>query len=637
MTATGICVRGPPGRALPRVRRALKRGRPARATRSRTTSRRARGRRSSTPIGRPSRPHGDSGPATTPPTSRCRGCCPPAGTGCSSTTPRRAATASAPTARDAWSVEVDAPSCAAASSPVRAPPTSFAASPTGSGASRSRRRRGFSGRGSTPGRRTQPPPERERAAVAAQRSSDVPVSAVETHLRYLPCGAATAEARARAGAHRVLPRRGAGDGRLLQPRGVPRPTAPRCDDGREPGGAASATRLGDPYAFDAFVGGATPLETPVSQIDFSAPGAEAFYAEQPPRPSRTATTAGWRTSASTRRPTRWPRTAMAGTRCTTSTRCSTTARGSIRARQSRPIVRHSPLGLDRGRIRTPRSCGAATRHGVGLRRPRSRRCARRSTMGLSGIGIWGSDIGGFFALAADELTPELLKRWVQFGAVSGVMRTKHGGVGDPPSRAAGLRPRPDPQLAPLREASYPALPVHRRRRRLLPAHGMPLMRHLALRWPGDRDAVAREDEFMFGPDLLAAPVLEPGATERELYLPRGRWVDFWDASRTRRRAATSRSARPTRARASGPEGPRADRRASADGPRGRRAPAPAGRRRHARRPVRRRSHIRGAAGGSPRGATARPPRADRVPRGRSAIGSSARSACFSASCAASGG
>ena len=56
------------------------------------------------------------------------------------------------------------------------------------------------------------------------------------------------------------------------------------------------------------------------------------------------------------------------------------------------------------------------------------------TMGLSGISIWGSDIGGFFTLAADELTPELLARWVQFGAVSGVMRTKHGGVGTGPGR-----------------------------------------------------------------------------------------------------------------------------------------------------------------------------------------------------------
>src|SRR5262245_8633751 len=44
-------------------------------------------------------------------------------------------------------------------------------------------------------------------------------------------------------------------------------------------------------------------------------------------------------------------------------------------------------------------------------------------MGLSGVGIWGSDVGGFFALGDRALTPELLVRWVQFGAVSGVMRT----------------------------------------------------------------------------------------------------------------------------------------------------------------------------------------------------------------------
>jgi alpha-glucosidase (family GH31 glycosyl hydrolase) len=59
--------------------------------------------------------------------------------------------------------------------------------------------------------------------------------------------------------------------------------------------------------------------------------------------------------------------------------------------------------------------------------------------------------------------------------------------------------------------------------------GLPIMRHLSLAYPRDRAAIAREDEFLFGPDLLAAPVLEPGATERTLYLPRGRWVDFWRA------------------------------------------------------------------------------------------------------------
>src|SRR5688572_28145331 len=56
---------------------------------------------------------------------------------------------------------------------------------------------------------------------------------------------------------------------------------------------------------------------------------------------------------------------------------------------------------------------------------------------------------------------------------------------------------------------------------------MPVMAHLSLGFPGDERAEAREDEFLFGPDLLAAPVLEPGAIEREVYLPRGRWIDLW--------------------------------------------------------------------------------------------------------------
>ena len=59
--------------------------------------------------------------------------------------------------------------------------------------------------------------------------------------------------------------------------------------------------------------------------------------------------------------------------------------------------------------------------------------------------------------------------------------------------------------------------------------GMPIMRHLALTDPGDPIATGQEDEFMFGPDLLAAPVREPGATSRQLYLPAGRWIDFWRA------------------------------------------------------------------------------------------------------------
>jgi hypothetical protein len=65
---------------------------------------------------------------------------------------------------------------------------------------------------------------------------------------------------------------------------------------------------------------------------------------------------------------------------------------------------------------------------------------------------------------------------------------------------------------------------------------MPLMRHLALVAPDDPRAARTDDAFMFGPDLLAAPVLDEGATERSVHLPDGRWVDLWRSARYRRKA-----------------------------------------------------------------------------------------------------
>jgi alpha-glucosidase (family GH31 glycosyl hydrolase) len=150
------------------------------------------------------------------------------------------------------------------------------------------------------------------------------------------------------------------------------------------------------------------------------------------------------------------------------------------------------------------------------------------TMGLSGVSTWGSDVGGFFALLENRLSRELLIRWIQLGAVSGVMRTQANGIRIPDS------PRPQVwdagvvdhwrRWAKLRTQLYPYLAAADRAYRRT---GLPIMRHLALAYPGDRRAAGREDQFMFGPDLLAAPVLDRGARRRRLYLPRGRWVDLW--------------------------------------------------------------------------------------------------------------
>src|SRR5258708_32824213 len=57
--------------------------------------------------------------------------------------------------------------------------------------------------------------------------------------------------------------------------------------------------------------------------------------------------------------------------------------------------------------------------------------------------------------------------------------------------------------------------------------GMPIIRALWLHYPGDSAAAARGDEYLYGRDILVAPVVEKAATSRSVYLPRGTWYDFW--------------------------------------------------------------------------------------------------------------
>jgi alpha-glucosidase (family GH31 glycosyl hydrolase) len=148
------------------------------------------------------------------------------------------------------------------------------------------------------------------------------------------------------------------------------------------------------------------------------------------------------------------------------------------------------------------------------------------SMGLSGVSLWGSDIGGYFALSSPQTTPELLRRWIEVGFASGVMRTQADGF------SLGSSPRAEifdrdvlpvwAKYARLRTQLYPYLA---QAERSYDRTGLPIMRQLALAYPADARATARDDEYLFGPDLLAAPVLDQGATTRGLYLPAGRWVD----------------------------------------------------------------------------------------------------------------
>jgi alpha-glucosidase (family GH31 glycosyl hydrolase) len=171
---------------------------------------------------------------------------------------------------------------------------------------------------------------------------------------------------------------------------------------------------------------------------------------------------------------------------------------------------------------------------------------------LSGIPYWGTDIGGF--VPTKEFTAELYLRWFQFGAFCPLFRC-HGrnwklrlpwgwNTGDPgPTEIRNYDGAALPDMSQLHNTQVE--PICRKylelRYRMLPylysavrecaTTGIPVMRALWLHYPGDPQAVARGDEYLWGRDVLVAPVVEQGVRSRSLYLPRGTWYDFWTNDR----------------------------------------------------------------------------------------------------------
>ncbi len=171
---------------------------------------------------------------------------------------------------------------------------------------------------------------------------------------------------------------------------------------------------------------------------------------------------------------------------------------------------------------------------------------------LTGIPLWGTDIGGF--VPTKEFTAELYLRWFQFAAFCPLFRA-HGrtwklrlpwgwNTGDPGPveiRNYGGAAIPDasqlhnPQVEPIcrkyLELRYRLLPYLYSVMHECATTGMPILRALWLHYPDDPKAVACGDEYLWGRDLLVAPVVEQGTTSRKVYLPRGDWYDYWTSER----------------------------------------------------------------------------------------------------------
>jgi alpha-glucosidase len=141
-------------------------------------------------------------------------------------------------------------------------------------------------------------------------------------------------------------------------------------------------------------------------------------------------------------------------------------------------------------------------------------------MGLSGVPLVGSDVGGYSGGAS----PELYARWLAVGAVSPFFRA-HVTSGVP-----GQEPwRFGPEALDIARAH-----LHERYRRLpylysllaeAAATGLPPLRPMILEFQDDDRFLDVDDQAMLGPFLLVAPVVEPGVLTREVVLPAGRWFE----------------------------------------------------------------------------------------------------------------
>ena len=139
------------------------------------------------------------------------------------------------------------------------------------------------------------------------------------------------------------------------------------------------------------------------------------------------------------------------------------------------------------------------------------------SFGLSGFSFWSHDMGGFVTASPEDI----YRRWLPFGFLSSHTRA-HGA---PPTEPWLISESFTKAFRECAEMKYKLMPYVYAQAKDCSERGLPMVRALLVEFPDDPGAWLVEDEYMFGSQMLVAPLMESGSS-RMVYLPRGKWIDY---------------------------------------------------------------------------------------------------------------
>ncbi len=142
--------------------------------------------------------------------------------------------------------------------------------------------------------------------------------------------------------------------------------------------------------------------------------------------------------------------------------------------------------------------------------------------GLSGVAFAGTDVGGF----TGDTDGELLTRWIQTGVFTPFFRN-HYGLNHIDQEPWSFGEPYESIIKSFIRLRYRLLPYLYTLFYECSESGVPIIRPLVMEFPSDEETYNLSDQFMVGENILVAPVLEPDKRKRLVYLPEGRWYDYW--------------------------------------------------------------------------------------------------------------